>query len=197
MWMWPLKKVTTVRCFHVELLIQRTRNVMGNINPIHFKLIKHINSFSSQSIWNWRKTDYLMKKSIDFMVSFLFLIFHFLHWRDSSVIKNTCCSFGGPGLDSQHSPGGSQLSTTLGSVFWPLWPPCTNVVHRDTPTGKKLMHIKWNEWIFKRFKSVASICVYLEFVAVPSCFRPLTKIFSQLVVFCTNVNFTGNTFFWT
>ena len=46
-------------------------------------------------------------------------------WRDDdSAGKSTGCSFTGPGFDSQHPDGGSQLSVTLAPeahnpLFWP------------------------------------------------------------------------------
>lgn len=67
-------------------------------------------------------------------------------WRDGSDIKIDGCPSRGPGFNSKHSHGGSQLSLT--AVLWALVPSsgfCRYQTSRgftDMKAGKTLMNIK-------------------------------------------------------
>lgn len=67
-------------------------------------------------------------------------------WRDGLVVQSTGGSGRGPGFDSQHPYGGSQLSVPPGSVtLSPLLDPKgirhTHTWSIDIHTGKTLIHI--------------------------------------------------------
>lgn len=134
-----------------EILIPHISNVVS----ILVVLVDSLSENKEQLIPWWRRN------LLIFWYGFS-LIFHFLHWRDSSVVTKTCCSClykNWPGLNSQHPPGGFQQSTTLGPGFWPVWTPGTNMVHRDIHPGKTLMHVKWNKWIFQ-YSKIFHLFVY-------------------------------------
>ena len=67
-----------------------------------------------------------------------------LDWRDSSAVKNTDCSFRGPGFNSQHPHDSSQPSIT--PVPRDLMPSCglpqhcTHMAHRHA--NKTPIHTK-------------------------------------------------------
>jgi hypothetical protein len=102
---------------------------------------------------------------------------HLWYWRDSSVVKRTCCSCRGSELGSQHPCNSLQLSRTPSSpresntLFWTPKASTMNIVCIHICSLKN--HTHKNKYIFK------SVCVC---VCVCVCMCAYTKIYTNVPV---------------